>query len=151
MIRSLLKVGLLLVVGFLGYNYFLGTPEEKESAKNTINKVKDVGKDLVNLGKEEIGKFKSGKYDNAIDKVSGFLQKAKSTAQEKGGNLVEQIENWEAATDEWKEQKSKLEDLLKTNTDGEASKEVTQQLKEHNKKGKELQAKGEALQSELEE
>ena len=35
MIRSIVKFGVLLVVGLVFFNYFLGTPDEKAKAKNT--------------------------------------------------------------------------------------------------------------------
>ena len=58
MIRSLLKLGLLLVAGILVYNYFFGPVEEKEQSKEIFGKVRDVGKDAWALLRTEKDKDK---------------------------------------------------------------------------------------------
>lgn len=89
MIRSLLKLGLLLVAGILVYNYFFGTVEEKEQSKEIFGKVRDVGKDAWALLRTEKDKFDDGKYDGAVDKVGttveslgDLLGKLNKTAQD---------------------------------------------------------------------
>lgn len=74
MIRSLLKLGLILVAGILVYNYFFGTVEEKEQSKEIFGKVRDVGKDAWSLLKNEKAKFEDGKYDGAVDKVGKSVE-----------------------------------------------------------------------------
>ena len=69
MIRSLIKLLFILIVGVLIYNYFLGTPEEKENAKNIFSEVKDVAVGVKQLIKSEREKFDKGKYDDAVDKM----------------------------------------------------------------------------------
>lgn len=87
--RSLLKLGLLLLAGVLGYNYFFGTVEEKEQSREILGKVRDVGKDAWGLLKSEKAKLNEGKYDGAVEKVEGtvssigdLLGKLKKTAQD---------------------------------------------------------------------
>lgn len=75
MIRSLLKLGLVLLVAVLGYNYFFGTAEEKEQSREIVNKVRDVGRDAWGLLKSEKAKLNDGKYDGAVDKVGNTVSK----------------------------------------------------------------------------
>lgn len=74
MIKSLLKIGLLLLVCVLGYNYFFGTEAEKEQSERIFGKVKDVGKDAWALLKTEKEKYREGKYDGAVDKVGNTVE-----------------------------------------------------------------------------
>lgn len=136
--RSLLKLGLILLVAVLGYNYFFGTAEEKEQSREIIGKVRDVGRDAWGLLKSEKAKLDDGKYDGAVDKVGGtvnsigeLLGKLKRTAedlddagaldrlselQDKQQELEDQIaaetpESYDAAEQE--RVKSEIEVLLK--------------------------------------
>jgi Skp family chaperone for outer membrane proteins len=74
MIKSLFKLGLLLLVCVLGYNYFFGTEVEKEQSERIFGKVKDVGKDAWALLGTEKEKYKEGKYDGAVDKVGNTVE-----------------------------------------------------------------------------
>ena len=69
MIKSLLKLLVILVVGILIYNLFLGTDEEKQGAKKIVGEVKDVGVAVKDLVKSEKEKFDKGKYDKAGESV----------------------------------------------------------------------------------
>lgn len=82
MIKGLLKVGALLVVGILCYNYFLGTPEEKESSKKIFKTVGELGKSVGNLIQTERQKLDEGKYDGALEKISNLFDELKSKASE---------------------------------------------------------------------
>ncbi len=81
MIRSLLKLGALLVVGILVYNYFFGTIEEKEQSKKVFTEVVDLGKAAWGLLKSEKEKLDEGKYDGALDKISGLIDTLKEKAK----------------------------------------------------------------------
>ena len=82
MIKAAIQIFLVLVIGLTAYNYFLGTEEEKAQAKETIDKVKEVGKAGVDLIKAEKEKFDAGKYDGALDKIGNLVDKLKSKAQD---------------------------------------------------------------------
>ena len=110
MIKSILKLGVLLVVGLVGYNFFLGTPEEKAEARETISKVKeagkvvggvllDLGKDGVALIKKERMKFKQGKYDEAVEEVGGLISKIKDKVEGEGGELLDKVKELEKQKD----------------------------------------------------
>lgn len=146
MIKSVIKLGLFLVVGILVYNFFLGTPEEKAQSKQIFGKAVEVGKAGVGLIKDEVEKFKSGKYDDALDKVGGLLSKAK----EKGGDLAKRIEGWEADRKTWQEKKDQLKDMF-DNASEEEKEEIGQQIKELNEEGELLEANGKKLNEEAQE
>jgi len=147
MIKSIIKVGLFLVVGILGYNYFFGSPEEKAQSKEIINKAADVGKAGVGLLKEEIGKFKSGKYDDALDKVGSALNNTKEKVKE-GSKILDQVSDWQAKKDEWTKKSEELKESMNSddNTDKEETKEAIKQL---NKEAEELAKEGKKLEKEM--
>lgn len=93
MLKSLIKVGLLLVAGILVYNYFFGTPEEKAQSKEIFTSVKDLTKSTFALLKQEKAKFDEGKYDEAVDKIGGLLDDLKGKAAQLKDNkgLLDQI------------------------------------------------------------
>lgn len=93
MLKSLIKVGLLLVAGILVYNYFFGTPEEKAQSKEIFTSVKDLTKSTFALLKQEKAKFDEGKYDEAVDKIGGLLDDLKGKAEQLKDNkeLLDQI------------------------------------------------------------
>jgi len=146
MIKSILKVGLLLVVGILGYNYFLGSPEEKAQAKEIIGKGVDVGKASVGLLKGELNKFKSGKYDDALDKVGGILEQAKSKVKD-GGELLDKIDGWQAQKDKWTVMKEETEKEM-ANSNGKPSEELSKKIKELNAEAERLEAEGKRMKEE---
>lgn len=110
MIKSILKLGVLLVVGLVGYNFFFGDATEKAEAQETISKAKDVGKtigkgllslakDGVALVKKERAKFAEGKYDDAMENVSGLLGKMKDRVEGDGGAMLDRVKDLEKAKD----------------------------------------------------
>jgi hypothetical protein len=80
MIRSLIKLGILLVVGILVYNYFMGTEEEKAQSKEIFNEVRDLGKATWGLLKTEKAKYEEGKYEDALDKIGGLFNTLRDKA-----------------------------------------------------------------------
>lgn len=104
MIKSAIKIGLLLVVGIVAYNLFFGTEQEKEQSKEIISDVKDFSKSAWGLLKTEHQKYKDGKYDDAVDKIDGGVDKLKdiySSMREKAADLkdsglLDQLDNLES-------------------------------------------------------
>lgn len=103
MIKSAIKIALLLVVGIVAYNLFYGSEEEKEQSKEIISDVKDFSKSAWNLLKTEHQKFKDGKYDEAVDniesgvdKLKGIYSSLKDNAKKvKDSGLLDQLDNLE--------------------------------------------------------
>ena len=79
--KSILKLAVILVVGILIYNYFLGTEAEKEQSKEIFSEVKDLGKAAWGLLKSEKDKFDEGKYDGALDKIGSLIDNLKDKAE----------------------------------------------------------------------
>ena len=85
---TLIKLGLLLVVGIIIYNYFFGSVEEREQSKTVINTAKEAGKAVWSFGKEAFGllrtekkKFDDGKYEEAVDNVGNLYDKLRGHAK----------------------------------------------------------------------
>ncbi len=116
MIRSILKIGVVVVLGLLIYNYFLGSPEEKAQSKEIFGKFKEVGKSIGNMLKTEKGKFDSGKYDNALGKVREMLGNLKSKAGEIGGDYKDKISNLEQKENELENMLKRLKELEQNGT-----------------------------------
>ncbi len=130
MIKSLLKLGVLLVIGIVAYNSFFGDEEEKAQAKEITRSVKNLGKSAWGLLKAERQKFKDGKYDEAIGNVKKLYSNLKDKAESiKDSGLLDKIADLEKkrqeiedkfsdASDEEKKQAKKELDKLLDETEG---------------------------------
>lgn len=113
MIRTVLKLGLILVVGILIYNYFLGTPEEKASSEKIFSEVKDLGVAAWGLLKSEKQKFDEGKYDEALDKVGNLFDNLKDKASRLNDrDLSDRIEHLEQQRKDIQEKVHEASDSL---------------------------------------
>jgi restriction endonuclease len=82
--KSLIKLGLILVAGILVYNYFFGSETEKAQSREIFEKVGDLGRAGINLLKSEKEKFDEGKYDDALDKIGNLFDKVRNKAEDIG-------------------------------------------------------------------
>lgn len=80
--RRIISWVIILVFALVGYNYFFGTTEEKENAKEIVNEVKDLGKASWDLLKSEKEKAEAGKYDEAADKFKDIFERLKGIASD---------------------------------------------------------------------
>ena len=143
MFRSLIKVIVLLVIGILIYNLFLGDDSEKENARKVFGEIKEVGIAVSQLLKSEKQKFDEGKYDDALDKVGDVFQKMKRQARDIDEKYVDRIAKLE---EKRKELEERLEDLSNEEdaipesyqNDGEENKEERKIARERQKITKEL-------------
>ena len=71
------------LIAILGYNYFAGSPSEKENAREIVNKVKSIGGSVKDLIKSEHLKYKEGKYDEVLNKTGSLLKKIKEKLPER--------------------------------------------------------------------
>ena len=82
MFKLLFRLLFVLVVGVLVYNYFLGTPEEKDTSRAIFQSVKQLGKSTWSLLKSEKAKLNDGKYDTALEKINTLFGQLRSHARE---------------------------------------------------------------------
>ncbi len=82
MIRTLVKLALLLVLGLLAYNYFLGTPEEKAQSREIVGKAKELASEAWKLLKTERTKMQEGKYDDALNRLESLYVDLRNVAAE---------------------------------------------------------------------
>ena len=100
MIRSLLKIGALLVAGILIYNFFFGTDAEKEQSRKVFGQVRGVVVSVGDLLKTERAKFDAGKYDGALEKLGDAYQAVRNGVKnmdEKVSKRLEELERRKAA------------------------------------------------------
>ena len=94
----LVSLGLMLLVGVLVYNYFLGDEAEKQKSKEVFQTARDLGKSIKELYKsEEQSYYDDGKYRKIIDPIKSFIKSDEELSQkykedvDKIDNLQEEI------------------------------------------------------------
>ena len=104
MIKTLLKLGVLVILGLLGYNYMYGDAEEKAQSREIVGKARDLGRDAWDLLKSEREKLKEGKYDNALDKLDGLYTDLKDKASSlRDSDALQQLRDLDERRAELKE------------------------------------------------
>jgi chromosome segregation ATPase len=95
MIRSLLKLGLLLLAGILVYNYFFGTSEEKENSRKIFGQIHGVVSSVGDLIQSEKHKFDAGKYDAALAKLGGAYKALRTQASRLDDKMLRRLDELE--------------------------------------------------------
>lgn len=125
MIGRILKIGLVLVAGYLGYTFFFGNATEKEQSREIVSDIGQAGKKIFgkigNMLNKEKDKFDEGRHDEALATVGKELDKLKDKV--KNDRLLEK------ALDKLKDEKDKISDSIKN-----ASPEDKQKLKDRFRK-----------------
>ncbi|MCB9308190.1 MAG: hypothetical protein H6565_16450 [Lewinellaceae bacterium] len=154
MIRSLLKLGLTLVVAILVYNYFFGTDSEKENSRKIFGQVRDVVVSVGQLVKSEKQKFDSGKYDAALEKLGGAYKAVREQAKHLDASMLKRLDELEQRKSNLQQELDAIEQNDKTlsaapppSSKGKASKEQ----EEYAAKSADQQRRKEALQRELDQ
>ncbi len=109
MIRSLIKIGLLLLVGILIYNFFFGTNVEKENSRKIFGQMKGLATSAVQLVKSEREKFDAGKYDKALDKIGGVYRGLRDKAQYLDEKVLTRLDDLEKRKAELQQEVDKIE------------------------------------------
>lgn len=125
MIGRILKIGLVLVAGFLGYTYFFGNAEEKAQSREIVGDIGQAGKKIFGkigtmLNKQK-DNFDEGRHDEALASVGDELDKLKKKV--KDDRVLEK------ALDLLTKEKDKISDKIKN-----ASPEDKKKLKDRFKK-----------------
>ena len=127
MIKSILKIAVLLIVGILVYNYFYGDEAEKATSQKVFNEIKDVGVAVKDFVKDEHQRIKDGKYDKVLSKIedtlTGLEAKVKNMDKEtveeykdlrkESKKLEEELKSKEENQDLSKEERDSIESKLK--------------------------------------
>lgn len=149
--KFLIRIALLLVAGVIIYNYFFGTPEEKEQSKKVFNTAKEAGKAVWSFGKEafsllrsEKKKFDAGKYNEAVDNVGNLYDKLRGHAK-----TIDDNKDLIARLDRLERERQQLEHKLDQPSSFEGS-EKTRQT-EIRSDWEKLMRETEALVQEMEE
>ena len=122
MIKLLFRLGFFLLAGILIYNYFLGTPEEKETSKTIFREARDLGKASWALLKTEKAKLDQGKYDTALGRVETLIAQLKERARSgKDRQTLERLAELEQQRLDLQERMEAL-NTQKTNASGLAAK-----------------------------
>ncbi len=108
MLKSLLQLAVLLVIGIVLYNYFLGTPEERKQSEAIFREVGELGKSVFELVKAEKEKFDAGKYDEALKKI-GLVFKDMKAAANDDDQMLSELEQLEARRQQLMQRLAKLE------------------------------------------
>ncbi|MCB1950240.1 hypothetical protein [Nitrosomonas sp.] len=141
MIRFIFTTAFFLVIALLSYNYFFGTAEEKKQAQEIFSKGAEVVGAGADLLKSEYEKYQDGKYDEALDNISHFLGKLK----EQGGELFQEIENWNQRKHEWDQKNQDLQQLIDADPGSMDKEELRSAIAELEKERKILEIEGERL------
>ncbi len=95
MIRLLFRLLLFIVVAVLVYNFFLGTPAEKEGAKKVFEQFKNAGNAVKELLIAEKEKFDAGKYEDVTRQVDNLFKNIKSEIKDTDTNSLRELESLE--------------------------------------------------------
>lgn len=155
MIRFVLKIGALLVVGILIYNFFFGTGAEKEQSRKIFGQVKDVVVSVSQLVKTEKQKFDAGKYDTALEKLGGAYQAVRSQVQKLDASFLSRLDELEKRKASLQSELDSIEkaeqELANTPAPKKGLKADPKAEKAKTEKAADQQRRKEALQRDLEQ
>jgi tetratricopeptide (TPR) repeat protein len=146
MIRFIITTILFLVILLLSYNYFFGTAEEKEQAREIFSKGAEVVGAGADLLKSEYQKYQDGKYDEALDNIGHLL----SNIKEQSGELFADIESWNQRKNEWEQKKNDFQQILDTDPDFLDEEAVNRTIAELEEERKTLEIEGQRLKAQAE-
>lgn len=95
MIRSLIKLGLLVLAAVLVYNYFFGTNEEQAQSREVFKKTGDAVGAAWNLLRSEKQKFDTGKYDKVLDQLGNAYKAVRERAQYVDEKVIKRLDDLE--------------------------------------------------------
>jgi nucleoside-triphosphatase THEP1 len=112
--RSLIKIGLLLLAGILVYNYFFGTVEEKETSTKIFHQIKELSTASWSLLKSEKAKLDQGKYDTALNKLENIYSDLRNHARTNNDNVsLDRIRELDLQRQELEQRMQELEAVKK--------------------------------------
>lgn len=123
----LLKLLVLLVIGWVIYVQFWGTTDQKQLRKNLFENVRQTGKSVGDIAKKENEKLKGKSFKEVLGKVGETIDKVKTDTQNFGSKTKEKVAEIER-------KKKELDNLLekfnlKKGDDDELSAEEDSEVK----------------------
>lgn len=119
MIKRVLKLGVLILIGWIIYVQFWGTEEQLDKRKNLFQNVKKTGQSIGEIVKTEKIKLKDVSFKEALGNIGGSIDKIKKDTEGMGQKTKEKVQNIE-------QKKKELDELLeKLNLKKEA--EITEE------------------------
>lgn len=112
---KLLKYGLLIIAGFLVYNYFFGDAEDKARSKKVFTEIGSLGKAVGEFVKDEHQKIKDGKFDKVINNLEKAYSKIDAKVSDLDPSLVKEFNKLKKNK---RELKRELNEKEKANPDG---------------------------------
>ncbi len=91
MLRKILKIAVLLVLGWILYVQFWGTTEQKTARKTLFENVKKTGKSLGEIAKTEREKLRGKSFKEALGKVGESIDKLKDDTKNLGSNVKDKV------------------------------------------------------------
>ena len=126
MFRKLFSLMGLVVLGVVVYNYFLGSPGQKNSAKGIVDQTLALVENVFGFLKDQSSKIRSGEYD---EKLTNFREKAGSLIKKAQNTDVKgKIEDWQAKHEKFLEEKENIEKLLSNLGESKADKQRASEL-----------------------
>jgi cytochrome c556 len=129
MIKWLLRLVLLLALGLLVYNYFLGDKDEKDQSRVIFQQMKQLGRSFSELLISEKEKFDAGKYHEASDRIAAFVKEMKTHSSKLSQEELEKLKEIDQKQIELSEQIEQTESLPPTEG-AEQKKKLRKQLEE---------------------
>ncbi len=95
MVKYLIRIGLVLVVAILVYNYFFGTSAEKAQSRKIFGEVQTLVGSVAGALKAEKGKFDAGKYDGVLDKLGSAFGSLRNNADQLSPAMISELDRLE--------------------------------------------------------
>jgi hypothetical protein len=112
MFKGLFQLLVVVLIGILIYNYFLGSPEEKASSREIFSKAGELGKAAFQLLRAEKEKFDQGKYQEAVGRVGDILDTLQAQAKEtRNPGAVRSLDELERSRLELEQKVAELEKI----------------------------------------
>ena len=91
MIKRVLKLAVLLLLGWIVYVQFWGTTDQKALRKQMFDGVKKTGKSIGDIAKSEKGKFKDVSFKDALSKVGTSIDNLRENSKERSANFKDKV------------------------------------------------------------
>lgn len=115
--RKLLFTLLLILAGYVAYNYYFGKGEARDQAAVIVEETKALSRAVGDLLSHQKARYEAGEFDRTIDRIGDMLDRMKanpgSTEGEEDMRQIGRDLHRIDTTQLTPEQKRKLEDVLR--------------------------------------